>query len=349
MQDIIFSDQKYVAHTYARVPVILDRGQGSTLWDTQGRSYIDMGAGLGVNSLGTADPQWLRAVTAQLWKLPHSSNVYYHAPCAKLAEALCEKTGMKKVFFSNSGAEANECAIKAARKYSAWKKSPQCYWILTMQGSFHGRTLATLAATGQACFHTQYAPLPGGFLSVPPDMDAVRAAVRQYPLAGIFLESIQGESGVRCLPGDFIRQVSALCREMDIPLIMDEVQTGNGRTGLLYDYMYHGITPDGITTAKGLAGGLPLGATLLGEKLQDVFTVSDHGSTFGGNPAACAGALHVLSRLTEPFLAQVREKGAYIFSRLEEAPGITAVTGRGLMIGVQTKHPAEQVQQRCRE
>ena len=343
-------DHTYIANTYARYPVTIARGKGSLVWDENGKEYIDLATGIAVNSFGIADPAWIRAVTEQLCTVQHASNLYYTAPDAQLAQLLCEKTGMKKVFFSNSGAEANECAIKAARKYSAEKKGADCYTIVTLVNSFHGRTLTTLAATGQAHFHQLFQPLTPGFVHVEANnVAALTQAVAEHKAAGILMEAIQGEGGVVPLTKEFVQAAAKIAREQDIPLMMDEVQTGNGRTGMLYGYMNFGINPDIVSTAKGLGGGLPIGATLLGEKVQNILGPGDHGSTYGGNPVCCAGAISVLSRLDDAFLAEVREKSAYVFSALTGAPGITGVTGMGLMIGVKTAAPAGDVVRKCME
>ena len=343
-------DKEYVAGTYGRFPVELLCGKGSILTGTDGKRYIDMGSGIGVTCFGTADDAWLSAVTEQLNKLQHTSNLYYTEPCALLAKALCEKTGLKKVFFSNSGAEANECAIKVARKYSAEKKGDDCFTIITLVNSFHGRTLTTLSATGQDHFHKLFNPLTPGFVHVPAnDVSALEQAVAACNPAGIMLEVVQGEGGVLPLTAEFVRAAEKLAKSNDIPLIIDEVQTGNGRTGQLYGYMHFGITPDIVSTAKGLGGGLPIGATLLGEMVQNVLGPGDHGSTYGGNPVCCAGALSVINRLDETLLSQVRAKSDYVFSALTGAPGIKSVSGMGLMIGIETERPAKDVVSACME
>lgn len=350
MNSIISLDQEYVAGTYGRFPVELVSGKGSVLTASDGKQYIDMGSGIGVTSFGIADDQWLSAVTTQLSKLQHTSNLYYTEPCALLAKDLCEKTGMKKVFFSNSGAEANECAIKVARKYSAQKKGNGCYTIVTLVNSFHGRTLTTLAATGQDKFHADFQPLTPGFAYVnADDIDGLCKTVAEVNAAGIMLECVQGEGGVLPLSREFILAAAALAQKQDIPLIVDEVQTGNGRTGKLYAYMHYGIEPDIVSTAKGLGGGLPIGATLMSEKVQYVLGPGDHGSTYGGNPAACAGALSVIDRLDDAFLAEVQQKSDYVFQTLENAPGVESVKGMGLMIGVKTVKSAKDVVNACME
>ena len=343
-------DNTYVAHTYARFPVELQRGKGSLVWDVDGREYIDLGSGIAVNGFGISDEAWLRAVTEQLGKLPHSSNLYYTEPCAKLARMLCERTGMKRVFFGNSGAEANECLIKAARKYAAEKHGPDCYTIVTLKNSFHGRTLTTLSATGQDHYHELYQPLTPGFAHIAPgDMDGLKALAATTKIAAVLIECVQGEGGVVPLDRAFTDALQAFCNENDILLAVDEVQTGNGRSGQLYAYMCFDLKPDIVSTAKGLGGGLPIGACLLGEKVKDVFAPGDHGSTFGGNPASCAGGVSIMSRMDDAFLAGVRERSAYIFDQLTGAPGVESVSGLGLMIGIKTVKPAREVVARCIE
>lgn len=350
MQSIPSIDKAYVAPTYGRFPVELVSGKGSLITGGDGKQYIDLTSGIGVTCFGIADETWMSAVTQQLGQLQHVSNLYYTGPCAQLAQLLCQKTGMKKVFFSNSGAESNECAIKYARKYSQDKKGAQYSTIITLENSFHGRTLTTLAATGQEHYHELFQPLTPGFLHVAAgDLEGLKELVSQYPTAGILMEMIQGEGGVVPLSQEFVTGVAQLCKEQDIPLMVDEVQTGNGRTGTLYAYMNYGIQPDIVSTAKGLGGGLPIGATLLSEKVENALGFGDHGSTYGGNPVCCAGAVSIISRLDEAFLAQVREKSAYVFSQLEGAAGVKAVTGMGLMIGIQTEKPAKDIVSTCME
>ena len=343
-------DKEYVAGTYGRFPLELVSGKGCILKDTAGKEYIDLGSGIGVTAFGIADEMWLRAVTEQAGRLQHVSNLYYTEPCAKLAQLMCEKTGMSKVFFCNSGAESNECAIKYARKYSMEKKGPEYYNIITLVNSFHGRTLTTLAATGQDHFHQLFQPLTPGFLYVHVgDTLGLEKLVEENPTAGILLECVQGEGGVVPLDEDFVQDVAKLCAEKDIPLMIDEVQTGNGRTGKLYAYMHYGVKPDIVSTAKGLGGGLPIGATMVSEKLATVLGPGDQGSTYGGNPVACAGALTVLGRMTEDFLAEVQKKSDYIFQELEDAEGVEGVAGLGLMIGIKTERPAKEVVMECME
>ena len=347
---IMDMDKAYVAGTYKRFPVEIVSGKGSHAVDSQGKTYVDMGSGIGVTAFGYGDEAWKAAVCAQLDKVQHTSNLYYNAPCARLAKLLCEKTGMKKVFFSNSGAEANECAIKAARKYSAEKKGTDCYTIVTLQNSFHGRTLTTLAATGQDHFHELYQPLTPGFVHVPAnDIQALKDCVAKVKVAGILMEVVQGEGGVLPLTAEYLAAANKLAHEQDIPLMMDEVQIGNGRSGKLYGYMNFDVQPDIVSTAKGLGGGLPIGACLLGEKVQDVLGFGDHGSTYGGNPVCCAGGVSIISRLTDDFLAEVQKKSAYVFQTLTGAPGIESVTGLGLMIGVKPVAPAAEVVKACME
>ena len=345
---IISLDKEYVAGTYGRFPVELVSGKGCLLTDSEGKTYIDLTSGIGVTAFGIADDEWVAATTAQLQKLQHVSNLYYTEPCAKLAQLLCEKTGMKKVFFSNSGAESNECAIKVARRYSAEKKGADCYTILTLEKSFHGRTLTTLAATGQDHFHALFQPLTPGFIHVEPNnVVALEKAVAENKIAGIMLECVQGEGGVNPLTQEFVSAAAKLAKEHDIPLMIDEVQTGNGRTGSLYAYMQFGIQPDIVSTAKGLGGGLPIGATLLSEKVQFVLGPGDHGSTYGGNPVSCAGALSIINRLDDAMMQQVKEKSAYVFQTLTGVKGVESVTGMGLMIGIKTVKPAKEVVNAC--
>ena len=343
-------DKAYVANTYNRFPVEIVSGQGSRVTDVNGKSYIDLGSGIGVTAFGFGDKAWMDAVCAQLGKVQHTSNLYYTEPCAKLAKLLCEKTGMKKVFFGNSGAEANECAIKVARKYSAEKKGEDCYTIITLVNSFHGRTLTTLAATGQEHFHKLFAPLTSGFVHVSAnDIAALEQAMQDYKVAGVMMEVVQGEGGVNALEPAYLAAADRLCHEQDIPFIIDEVQTGNGRTGKLYGYMHFDIAPDIVSTAKGLGGGLPIGACMMNEKMESVLGFGDHGSTYGGNPVCCAGAVSVLERMDEPFMAQVTEKSNYIRTALQNAPGIVGVSGMGLMVGIKTAAPAGDVVKACME
>ena len=343
-------DKTYVASTYKRFPVEIVSGKGSLVQDANGKEYIDMGSGIAVSSFGVADDVWIAAVEKQIHSVQHMSNLFYTAPCANLAKLLCEKTGMSKVFFSNSGAEANECAIKVARKWAAEHKGPACSTVVTLVNSFHGRTLTTLAATGQDHFHELFQPLTPGFASFPVgDMDALKALCANGTVAAVLIELVQGEGGVIPLDPAFVKELDAYLKEQDILLMIDEVQTGNGRTGSLYAYMQYGLHPDVVSTAKGLAGGLPMGATLMSEKVCNVLSYGDHGSTFGGNSVAAAAAISVVERLTDDFLSDVTRKSNLIRSLLEGAPGIESVTGLGLMIGIKTVKPAAEVLAACRE
>ena len=341
MTDIQTLDSQYVAHTYARAPVTFVRGEGCHLYDEAGKSYIDMGSGIAVSALGYGDEGWVAAVSAQAGQLAHASNLYHTAPQAHLAQRLCERTGMKRVFFGNSGAEANECAIKAARRYSALKHGENVRpVILTLKNSFHGRTLATLAATGQDVFHHDFGPFPEGFRHIPAnDVAALKTALDVGDVCALLIETIQGEGGVCCLTEEYIQAARELTEARDILLMVDEVQTGNGRTGKLYSYQHFGILPDVVSTAKGLAGGLPMSACLLGEKTADVLTPGTHGSTFGGNPVCAAAALYVQDRLTDELMAEVTQKGEWVRAELTQLPGVT-VSGRGLMLGVESGKPA---------
>lgn len=341
MTDIQTLDSQYVAHTYARAPVTFVRGEGCHLYDEAGKSYIDMGSGIAVSALGYGDEGWVAAVSAQAGQLAHASNLYHTAPQALLAQRLCERTGMKRVFFGNSGAEANECAIKAARRYSALKHGENVRpVILTLENSFHGRTLATLAATGQDVFHHDFGPFPEGFRHIPAnDVAALKTALDVGDVCALLIETIQGEGGVCCLTEEYIQAARELTEARDILLMVDEVQTGNGRTGKLHSYQHFGILPDVVSTAKGLAGGLPMGACLLGEKTADVLTPGTHGSTFGGNPVCAAAALYVQDRLTDELMAEVTQKGEWVRAELAQLPGVT-VSGRGLMLGVESGKPA---------
>lgn len=342
-------DLQYVANTYARFPLEIVRGKGAKAYDENGKEYIDLGSGIAVNTFGFSDEKWVSAVTNQLNSLQHTSNLYYTSPCAELARLICEKTGMKKVFFGNSGAEANECAIKLARAYGEKKKGKECHKIICLEQSFHGRTLATLAATGQDVFHAKFNPLPDGFLFARAnDIESVKALLEDENVCAVFMEMIQGEGGVNVLEDDFVKEAYALTREKDVLFMADEVQTGNGRTGKLYGYMHYGIVPDVFTTAKGLGGGLPIGACVMGEKAEGLFASGDHGSTFGGNPVVCAGAVSIISRLTDEFLSEVEKKGEYIKEKLLSF-GIKDVSGKGLMIGFLSDKDSSEIIKEARE
>lgn len=341
--DIQTVDRTFVAHTYQRFPLEIVGGKGSLVFGRDGKEYIDLGSGIGVNIFGFADEQWNAAITAQLEKFQHTSNLYYSAPCAELAKLLCERTGMRQVFFSNSGAEANECAIKLARKWAAEHKGPDYYNIVTLRNSFHGRTLGTLAATGQDIFHQEFQPLPAGFLYADVgDINALETLIQTHKCAAILFEAVQGAGGVIPIGQEFADSLRDIAARHDLLLMADEVQIGNGRSGHLYGYMAYGLTPDVVSTAKGLGGGLPIGATLLGERVAEVFQPGSHGTTFGGNPVCCAGGLNILQRIDKPLLDGVRERSAYIINALEGAMGIRSVSGMGLMLGLEIEKPAHQ-------
>ena len=342
-------DSLYIANTYARFPIVLTKGEGSLVWDDEGKEYIDLGTGIAVNTFGFSDKEWVSAVTEQLGTIQHTSNLYYSSPCANLAEMLCQRTGLKKVFFSNSGAEANECAIKVARKYAADKKGKDCYKIITLKNSFHGRTITTLAATGQDVFHNDFLPLTDGFLYCEANnCEELTKMVESNNVAAIMFECVQGEGGVLPLTKEFVKTIFELAEKYDVLTIADEVQTGNGRTGKLYGFMNYGVLPDIVSTAKGLGGGLPLGATMMGEKVENVLKSGDHGSTFGGNPVACAGAVNILSRIDEKLLDGVNKKSQYIIEKLSGAKGVKSVSGMGLMLGIETEKDASDVITECR-
>ncbi len=343
-------DNEYIAHTYGRFPVTLIKGKGSVAIADDGTEYIDMATGIAVNTFGFCDDMWISAVAEQLMELQHTSNLYYTGPCARLAQLLCEKTGMSKVFFSNSGAEANECAIKVARKYAADKYGKERNKILTLKNSFHGRTITTLSATGQDVFHNDFLPLTEGFDYVEANnISDLEDKVKSGNIAAIMFELVQGEGGVMPLAPEFVERIFELSAEYDIITIADEVQTGNGRTGELYAYMNYGVTPDIFSTAKGLGGGLPLGATVLSQKVQDVLKAGDHGSTFGGNPVCCAGAISILNRIDDELLAEVKAKSEYIISELSACEGVKAVDGMGLMLGITTERPVDEIVKECME
>lgn len=330
-------DNEYVAHTYGRFNVCLDKGKGSTLYDEDGKKYIDFGSGIGVTAFGICDDEWKKAVTQQLDKVQHTSNLYYTAPCAKLAKMLCEKSGMKKVFFANSGAEANEGVIKYARKYSFDKYGDGRSTIITLTDSFHGRTITTLAATGQDVFHTTFGPFTPGFKYCPAnDIDKLKEMATDDVCAVMF-ECVQGEGGVNNLNSEFVNAIREIAKEKDILMIVDEVQTGNGRTGKYFAYQNFGIEPDLVSTAKGLAGGLPMGAVLFGEKVKDTATPSTHGSTFGGNPIAAAGAISIVERIDDNFMKAVQQKSEYITKKLSDMKAVCNISGMGLMLGFQVK------------
>ncbi len=331
------ADQSYVAGTYGRFPVAIERGENATCYDFDGKEYIDFSSGIGVNSLGFCDKGWIEVVTAQLNTLQHISNLYYTKPCTDAAKLLCERTGMKKVFFSNSGAESNEGAIKCARKYSYEKYGDGRSKVLTLVNSFHGRTVTTLAATGQDVFHKYFFPFTEGFDFVPANDIEVLKQSLDGTVCAVMVELIQGEGGVMPLDADYVKEVERICREYDLIFIVDEVQTGVGRTGELFAFQHYGLSPDIVTTAKGIGGGLPLGCVIFGEKTENVFGPSDHATTFGGNPVVTAGAAHILTRIDETFLTEVKEKGQYIRGKILSMPHVEGIDGIGLMMGVRLK------------
>ena len=338
-------ENTYMAETFSRFPVAIERGEGATLFDTEGKRYVDFGSGIAVNIFGANDEQWKAAVIDQLSRIQHVSNYYYSEPQLDLAELLCFRTGAKRVFFANSGAEANECALKAARKYSFDKYGEGRKKIISLNGSFHGRTLFTLTATGQQAFHRFFGPFVPEVVSVDANMQAVEKESENA--CAVIIECVQGESGVEALDQGFVRALRAFCDEHDILLICDEVQSGNGRTGKFCAYEHYGITPDIMTTAKGLGGGLPIGACLFFEKTEHTLKPGDHGSTFGGNPVCCAGAVSIVSRLTEDFLLEVQGKSEYLRAKLKGFDGVKRVTGLGLMIGLEVEKPAKEIAQNC--
>ncbi len=329
-------DSQCMIQNYGRFPAAFARGKGACLYDFDGKEYIDFGSGIGVNSLGYGHPAWAKAVCNQAKTLAHASNLFYTEPYVKFAQRLTILSGMAAAFFCNSGAEANEAAIKLARKYSSDKYGSSRGTILTLRQSFHGRTLATVTATGQDSFHTHFYPFPEGFRYTEAEEEALEKALTD-DVCAVLIEGVQGEGGVIPLEKSFVTKLRELTAEKDILLIFDEVQTGNGRTGFLYSYQYFGVIPDAFTTAKGLAGGLPLGALLVSEKVRDVLGAGTHGSTFGGNPVCCAGACAVLDVLETPgFMDSVAEKGIYIKETISGwgNPLIKEVRGLGLMIGI---------------
>ena len=347
-QELRERDQKYIANVYNRFSADICRGEGATLYSEDGKKFVDFGSGIAVNSFGVNDAEWKAAVVAQLDKVQHASNLYYTRPQVELASLLCERTGAKKVFFSNSGAEANECALKAARKYSFDKYGEGRFHIVTLKNSFHGRTMATLSATGQEAMHRFFMPFLDGFSYADPTAASVRAHCTDKTCA-VLLELVQGEGGVRPLDREEVLAIERYCKKHDILLMIDEVQTGNGRTGTLYAYEQYGIRPDVVTTAKGLAGGLPLGATMFFEKCEHTLGAGDHGSTFGGNPVACAGACSILRRIDRDLLLEVQGKSAYLFTQLGRIRNVIGVTGLGLMIGLETTKSAREVAECCLE
>lgn len=350
LDNIKNTDKEYVASTYARFDLTLTHGKGSLVYDESGKEYIDLSTGIAVNTFGIADDKWISAISEQAAKIQHASNLYYTEPCARLAKMLCERTGAGSVFFSNSGAEANECAIKCARLYAENTKGKDYYNVITLKNSFHGRTVTTLAATGQDVFHEHFTPMTEGFLYAEANnLEEVKRLAAENKCAAIMMEAVQGEGGVLPLTHGFVKGVCDFAKENGLLVIFDEVQTGNGRTGKLYAYEHFGVTPDIVSTAKGLAGGLPIGATMFFGDANGTLTAGLHGSTFGGNPISCAAAISVIERIDDALLSEVRAKSDYIFSELSGAEGIKSVSGLGLMIGIETVADASLVIKKCME
>lgn len=341
----------YLMPTYAHFPVALDRGENATYFDVDGKPYIDFTAGIGVNVFGANDEGWKAAVTAQLNKLQHTSNLYYNETVARAAKLLCERSGFSRVLFCNSGAEANECAIKLARKASFDRFGEGRSTIISLQNSFHGRTMATITATGQAHYHEYFMPFLQGFrYAQAGDMAQLKELAADKTVCAVLVEVIQGEGGVIALDPGYLRAVRRFCTENDLLLMVDEVQTGIGRTGSLFAFQNAGIMPDVVTCAKGIGGGLPMGACLCTEALGGTLTAGTHGTTFGGNPVACAGAAEILNRIDDAFLRDVREKGAYIRDKVAGFTGVKDVHGAGLMLGVDlAEKKAADVAARCCE
>ncbi len=350
MQGLFEKDNKFIANTYKRFPIAIKRGKGSILYDFSGKEYIDMGSGIAVNTFGVCDDEWKSAIISQLDLVQHTSNLYYTEPCVELAQKLCERTGMKKVFFSNSGAEANECAIKVARAWAKENKGEDYYSIVTLKNSFHGRTITTLAATGQDVFHQDFKPLTDGFIyATANDIEDFNRVTKEQKIAAVMIELCQGEGGVLPLSKEFVLEIQSYCNKNNALLIIDEVQTGNGRSGELYAFQAYGILPDVFTTAKGLAGGLPLGACVMGEKTEFSLGYGKHGSTFGANPIACAAANSIIDRIDDNLLNEVKKKSKFIFDSLSNSSGVESVSGIGLMIGIKTKKPCAEVVSSCME
>ena len=341
------NDKSYVASTYARFDLEIVSGKGSLVYDEEGKEYIDLSSGIATNTFGLCDEEWCAAVEEQIHKFQHTSNLYYSEPCATLAEMLCTRTGAKKVFFSNSGAEANECAIKTARKWALENKGEGNHTVITLKNSFHGRTVTTLAATGQDTFHTIFHPFTEGFIYADVNEPEALVEMAKSGCCAIMLECVQGEGGVMPIPEVFAEAVKKAVKDNDLLLIIDEVQTGNGRTGTLYAYEQYGFYPDIVTTAKGLGGGLPIGATMFFDKTENTLTPGTHGSTFGGNPVSCAAAISVIKRVDDTLLAEVKAKSEYIKRELEGAPGIKSVSGMGLMLGIETEKDAGEIIAEC--
>lgn len=342
------ADKQYIMPTYGRFDLCIVKGEGSTYYDENGKKYIDMGTGIAVNTFGANDEEWKNAVIEQIGKIQHTSNLYYSEPCVKLAKILCEKTGLKKVFFGNSGAEANECAIKGARKYGTDIREDKNV-IITLKDSFHGRTITTLSATGQDVFHKNFTPFTEGFVHVTAnDIDELKSAINDKVCA-IMIEIVQGEGGVNTLDREYLDEIEKITTENDILLVVDEVQTGNGRTGSMYAFMQFGLTPDIVSTAKGLAGGLPMGATMFGERVENVLPAGTHGSTFGGNPVCANAAISVVSRIDDKLMDTVKANSKYLVEKLLKIKGVKSVSGLGYMLGIEIDGDAKAVASKCIE
>lgn len=343
-------DNENIMHTYGRYDVCLTKGKGVYAYDDNGKKYIDVSSGIGVNSLGYCDDGWVKAVSEQAGTIQHISNYYYNKVAGVLAEKLTKATGLSKVFFGNSGAEANECAIKVVRKYSFDKYGRGRDHIITLVNSFHGRTIATLSATGQDVFHNYFFPFVDGFdNAIANDIESLKDTITDKTCA-VMLETVQGEGGVNILDSEYLQQVRKICDEKDILLIVDEVQTGVCRTGKLYGYMHSGIKPDVVTSAKGLGGGLPIGICMVNDKLKDVMGPSTHGTTFGSNPVVCAGANYIIDTVNTPeFIEEVNKKGTYFKEKLEKIKGVKSVRQQGLMIGIEVEGNAGDIAKKCTE
>lgn len=343
-------DNENIMHTYGRYDVCPTKGKGVYAYDDNGKKYIDVSSGIGVNCLGYCDDGWVKAVSEQAGTIQHISNYYYNKVAGVLAEKLTKATGLSKVFFGNSGAEANECAIKVARKYSFDKYGRGRDHIITLVNSFHGRTIATLSATGQDVFHNYFFPFVDGFdNAIANDIESLKDTITDKTCA-VMLETVQGEGGVNILDSEYLQQVRKICDEKDILLIVDEVQTGVCRTGKLYGYMHSGIKPDVVTSAKGLGGGLPIGICMVNDKLKDVMGPSTHGTTFGSNPVVCAGANYIIDTVNTPeFIEEINKKGAYFKEKIEKIKGVKSVRQQGLMIGIEVEGNAGDIAKKCTE
>ena len=343
-------DNENIMHTYGRYDVCLTKGKGVYAYDDNGKKYIDVSSGIGVNCLGYCDDGWVKAVSEQAGTIQHISNYYYNKVAGVLAEKLTKATGLSKVFFGNSGAEANECAIKVARKYSFDKYGRGRDHIITLVNSFHGRTIATLSATGQDVFHNYFFPFVDGFdNAIANDIESLKDTITDKTCA-VMLETVQGEGGVNILDSEYLQQVRKICDEKDSLLIVDEVETGVCRTRKLYGYMHSGIKPDVVTSAKGLGGGLPIGICMVNDKLKDVMGPSTHGTTFGSNPVVCAGANYIIDTVNTPeFIEEVNKKGTYFKEKLEKIKGVKSVRQQGLMIGIEVEGNAGDIAKKCTE